>query len=63
MNHKRVYRLYVEEKLGLRRKRGRRRMPTTAARVPLKLPVRSDEVWTTYFTGSDHHNQHANTHT
>ena len=32
MNHKRVYRLYVEEKLGLRRKRGRRRMPTTAAR-------------------------------
>ena len=34
VNHKRVYRLYVEEKLGLRRKRGRRRMPTTAARVP-----------------------------
>ena len=42
VNHKRVYRLYVEEKLGLRRKRGRRR--TTAARVPLKLPVRRDEV-------------------
>ena len=34
VNHKRVYRLYVEEKLGLRRKRGRRRMPTAAARVP-----------------------------
>ena len=50
MNHKRVYRLYVEEKLGLRRKRGRRRMPTTAARVPLKLPVRPDEVWTMDFT-------------
>jgi putative transposase len=48
VNHKRVYRLYVEEKLGLRRKRGRRR--TTAARVPLKLPVRSDEVWTMDFT-------------
>ena len=39
VNHKRVYRLYVEEKLGLRRKRGRRRMPTAAARVPLQLPV------------------------
>jgi putative transposase len=50
VNHKRVYRLYVEEKLGLRRKRGRRRMPTTAARVPLKLPLRSDEVWTMDFT-------------
>ena len=50
MNHKRVYRLYVEEKLGLRRKRGRRRMPTTAARVPLQLPVRPDQVWTMDFT-------------
>ena len=50
VNHKRVYRLYVEEKLGLRRKRGRRRMPTAAARVPLKLPLRSDEVWTMDFT-------------
>ena len=47
VNHKRVY---VEEKLGLRRKRGRRRLPTTAARVPLKLPVRPDEVWTMDFT-------------
>jgi len=50
VNHKRVYRLYVEEKLGLRRKRGRRRMPTAAARVPLKLPLRSDQVWTMDFT-------------
>jgi transposase InsO family protein len=49
VNHKRVYRLYVEEKLGLRRKRGRRRMPT-AARVPLQLPVRPDQVWTMDFT-------------
>ena len=40
----------MEEKLGLRRKRGRRRIPTTAARVPLKLPVRPDEVWTMDFT-------------
>jgi putative transposase len=50
VNHKRVYRLYVEEKLGLRRKRGRRRMPTTAARVPLKRPASPDEVWTMDFT-------------
>jgi putative transposase len=50
VNHKRVYRLCVEEKLGLRRKRGRQRMPTTAARVPLKLPLRPDEVWTMDFT-------------
>jgi putative transposase len=50
VNHKRVYRLYVEEKLGLRRKRGRRRMSTAGARVPLKLPLRSDEVWTMDFT-------------
>ena len=50
VNHKRVYRLYVEEKLGLRRKRGRRRMPTAAARLPLQTPVRPDQVWTMDFT-------------
>ena len=50
VNHKRVYRLYVEEKLGLRRKRGRRRIPTAAARVARKLPLRSDELWTMDFT-------------
>jgi putative transposase len=49
VNHKKVYRLYVEEKLSLRRRKGRRRLPTAAARVPLKLPVRSDEVWTMDF--------------
>jgi hypothetical protein len=42
--------LMVEEKLGLRRKRGRRRMPTAAARVPQQLPVRPDQVWTMDFT-------------
>jgi putative transposase len=50
VNHKRVYRLYVEEKLGLRRKRGRRRIPTATARVARKLPQRSDELWTMDFT-------------
>ena len=48
MNHKRVYRLYVEEKLGIRRKRGRRRAPA-AARVVLALPA-PDQVWTMDFT-------------
>jgi putative transposase len=50
VNHKRVYRLYVEEKLSIRRRRGRRRLPTAAARTQLKLPVRSDEIWTMDFT-------------
>jgi putative transposase len=50
VNHKRVYRLYREEKLGLRRKRGRKRAPAAAARVPLQLPMRPDELWTMDFT-------------
>jgi putative transposase len=50
VNHKRVYRLYREEKLGLRRKRGRKRAPAAATRVPLQLPARPDEVWTMDFT-------------
>ena len=32
VNHKRVYRLYVEEKLALRRKRGRKAQPVYASR-------------------------------
>ena len=50
VNHKKVYRLYREEKLALRRKRGRKRAPAAAARVPLQLPVRPDEIWTMDFT-------------
>ena len=34
----------------MRRKRGRRRIPTAAARVARKLPLRSDELWTMDFT-------------
>jgi putative transposase len=60
VNHKRLYRLYVEEKLSLRRRKGRRRLPTAAARVPLKLPVRSDEVWTMDFTQDAFANLSAN---
>ena len=50
VNHKKVYRLYGEEKLSIRRRKGRRRLPTAAGRVPWKLPARSDEVWTMDFT-------------
>ena len=49
VNHKRVYRLYVEEKLSIRRKRGRRRAPA-AARVVLAEPTEPDQVWTMDFT-------------
>jgi len=46
VNHKRVYRLYVEEKLGLRRKRGRKR---TGARQPLLEPTGANQVWSLDF--------------
>jgi putative transposase len=49
VNHKRVYRLYVEEKLGLRRKRGRRRRAAGRTTLPL-LPTAPDQVWTMDFT-------------
>ncbi len=41
VNHKRVYRLYVEEKLGLRRKRGRKR---SGVRQPLAQPTAANQV-------------------
>ena len=46
VNHKRVYRLYVEEKLTLRRKRGRKR---STARQPLPEPVAANQVWSVDF--------------
>ena len=49
VNHKRVYRLYVEEKLSIRRKRGRRRAPA-AARVVWRAATEPDQVWTMDFT-------------
>ena len=45
-NHKRVYRLYVEEKLGLRRKRGRKR---SGVRQPLPEPVAANQTWSVDF--------------
>ena len=46
VNHKRVYRLYVEEKLGLRRKRGRKR---GTVRQPLPAAVAANQVWSVDF--------------
>jgi putative transposase len=46
INHKRVYRLYVEEKLSLRRKRGRKR---SAVRQPLAEPAAANQVWSVDF--------------
>lgn len=46
VNHKRVYRLYVEEKLSLRRKRGRKR---SGERQPLPEPVAANQAWSVDF--------------
>src|SRR5271170_7719212 len=46
VNHKRVYRLYVEEKLSLRRKRGRKR---SMVRQPLSAAVAANQVWSVDF--------------
>ena len=46
VNHKRVYRLYVEEKLGLRRKQGRKR---SGVRQPLAEPLAANQVWSVDF--------------
>ena len=53
VNHKRVYRLYVEEKLGIRRKRGRRRAPAAARLVLTHRPSRTRSgQWTSRRTRS-----------
>jgi len=46
INHKRLYRLYVEERLSLRRKRSRKR---SAVRHPLVQPTGSNQVWSVDF--------------
>ena len=48
VNHKRVYRLYREEGLAMRR--NRRKRFRAEARVPLVLPTRANQVWTMDFT-------------
>ena len=47
VNHKRVYRLYREEGLTMRRKGKRFR---AEARVPMVLPTRANQMWTMDFT-------------
>ena len=46
VNHKRIYRLYVEEKLSLRRKRGRKR---SRVRQPLPEAMAANQVWSVDF--------------
>jgi putative transposase len=48
VNHKRVYRIYCEEGLAVRR-RPRKRLKA-AARTPLLLPTQANQVWTMDFT-------------
>jgi putative transposase len=48
VNSKRVYRLYVEEKLTVRRRKRRRRI-CARARVLLAAPARKNETWTMGF--------------
>ena len=48
VNHKRVYRIYRAEGLAVR-PRKRKRLKA-AARTPLAMPVRADQVWTMDFT-------------
>jgi putative transposase len=48
VNHKRVYRIYQEEGLAMRRRK--RKRFRAEARVPLVLPTRANQVWTMDFT-------------
>src|SRR5262249_32148093 len=48
VNHKRVYRLYREEGLAMRRRK--RKRFRAEARVPLALPTRANQIWTMDFT-------------
>jgi putative transposase len=48
VNHKRVYRLYREEGLAMRRRK--RKRFRAEARVPLALPQSANEVWTMDYT-------------
>jgi len=48
VNHKRVYRLYREEGLAMRRRKGKRYR--AEARVPMALPSRTNQMWTMDFT-------------
>ncbi|MGH9651625.1 MAG: IS3 family transposase, partial [Terriglobales bacterium] len=47
VNHKRVYRLYVEEKLGVRRRK--RKRSAAGPRIPLPAPTAANQVWSLDF--------------
>ena len=47
MNHKKLYRLYTEEKLGVRRRRGRKR--ARGSRTPMPVALRPGERWSLDF--------------
>jgi putative transposase len=47
MNHKKLYRLYREEGLAVRRRRGRKR--ATGTRAPLAVPQAPDQRWSLDF--------------
>jgi putative transposase len=48
VNHKRVYRIYREEGLGMRHHK--RKRFRAEARSPLVLPTRENQLWTMNFT-------------
>ena len=43
MNHKKLYRLYTEERLGVKRRRGRKR--ARGSRTPMPVALRPGERW------------------
>jgi putative transposase len=47
MNHKKLYRLYTEEKLGVRRRRGRKH--ARGSRTPTPVALRPDKRWSLDF--------------
>lgn len=47
MNHKKLYRLYTEEKLGVRRLRGRKR--ARGSRIPIPIALLPGECWSLDF--------------
>jgi putative transposase len=47
MNHKKLYRLYCEERLGVKRRRGRKR--TRGSRTPMPVALRLGERWSLDF--------------
>ena len=50
MNHKKLYRLYTEEKLGVRRRRGRKR--ARGSRRPMPVALRPGERWSLDFVSN-----------